>query len=102
MRGFCGILNGFPGFINIAFRSARQPGNDRDFSIGFSCWGIAHFLRDPADSFQVIRRSGRESGFDDVHAQARQVVSHFQFFGGGHRRTGDCSPSRKVVSKIRT
>src|ERR1700690_2821111 len=33
-------------------------------------------------------RCGRESSFDNIHAETREVVRHFQFFSRGHRRAG--------------
>jgi hypothetical protein len=43
-----------------------------------------------------------EPGFDDVHAHDFEVPGDLDFFRAGKRRAGDCSPSRNVVSKIRT
>ena len=42
-------------------------------------------------------------GFDHVHIQARQVVCAMRIFSSVFmEKPGDCSPSRSVVSKMRT
>ena len=38
------------------------------------------FEGDPADAFQVIRRCGREPGFDHIHAQPGERPGKLQFF----------------------
>ena len=81
---FICILYSFPDFIDIALRGARQPGDRWNFIVRIAWLSFAHFLCDPADSLQIIRGSSGKPGFDDVHAEARQVVSQLQFFGGGH------------------
>ncbi len=54
-----------------AFRP-RQSGDRRDLGIGFSMRRVAYFERDPPDGFEIIGRGGGETGFDNIHAQARQ------------------------------
>ncbi len=66
------LSDSFPRFINIRFIRARQPGNHRDLRLRLTDGWSANLNRYPSDSFEVVGRSGWKSGFDDIHAHARQ------------------------------
>jgi hypothetical protein len=46
------------------------------------------------------RGTGREAGFDHVHAEFGQRMREQELLRGVMLQPGDCSPSRRVVSKI--
>ena len=59
------------------------------------------FGGDGADGLEVARRGDREAGLDDVDAECGQGAGDLHLLGLFMLAPGDCSPSRKVVSKIR-
>lgn len=63
--------------------------------------GATQLAADHRHGLAVRMRTGREPGFDDVHAEFVQRARHHQLLLGRHAAAGDCSPSRRVVSKIR-
>ena len=52
------------------------------------------------DRLEVAVRRGREAGLDHVHAQALELPRDAQLLVLVIEAPGDCSPSRKVVSKM--
>ena len=55
------------------------------------------------DGFKIADGADGESGFDDIDAQNFELAGDLDFFSERQRcASGDCSPSRNVVSKIRT
>ena len=98
----CCSLDGFPGFVDIGFVGTRQPGNDGDLGIRLALRRITHFL---AIRRTASRSSGEAAGnpasiiSTPMRARDRATSS---FSAEVIVAPGDCSPSRKVVSKIFT
>ena len=86
-------LEGFDGGVNIVLFCASQ-GRDGH---------VADFLSDGLHRFEVAARGDGESGFNHIHIQRPQAAAP----GGSSpsvfiEKPGDCSPSRSVVSNMRT
>ena len=85
---------------HIDLFAARQPSDDGDLALTRPRW-IAHFNRDPSDSFQVIGRGGWESRFDDIHAEARQMMRDSIFLQMSSSRRGMFSIAEGCI-EVRT
>jgi len=55
--------------------------------------------RQSLDSREVAVGSDGESGLENIDAEGGDLVSETEFFFVVHGAAGDCSPSRRVVSK---
>ena len=66
---------------------------------------IDRFLDAPGDllhGLEIALRGDREARLDDVDAHLVEQLGDFELLLEGHGGAGDCSPSRKVVSKMTT
>ena len=61
-----------------------------------------HGLGDGLDRLEVALAGDREAGLDHVDTEARELVGDLELLAHVERDPGDCSPSRRVVSKIFT
>ena len=61
--------------------------------------GLANLPADGLDRAKIAFGRDREAGLDDVDAELFESVSHLSFSWMVMLQPGDCSPSRKVVSK---
>jgi hypothetical protein len=59
-------------------------------------------LGDPPDRLEVAVRGGREAGLDDVDLEPLELARDLQLLAAVRPAPGACSPSRSVVSKMRT
>ena len=55
---------------------------------------------DGVHGFKVAIGGDRETGFQDIDAELHQLAGHAKLLGNRHAASGDCSPSRSVVSKM--
>ncbi|KOM34050.1 hypothetical protein LR48_Vigan02g020000 [Vigna angularis] len=69
------VLNRIPGSSNVLLVAARETANDWKLTVVVD--GVSDLLRDHLDGFEVV-------------------------LGCGWEAPGDCSPSRRVVSKMQT
>jgi hypothetical protein len=81
-----------PRRVDVGRRGARQAGDHRAVDLA----------GDRLHGLEVAGRRDREAGLDDVDAQARELVGDLELLAVFSEMPGDCSPSRSVVSKIRT
>jgi hypothetical protein len=90
-----GAAHRLPGGVDVAARRAGQAADD-----GLA---VADLRRDGLSP--AARSSGEAAGKPasiTSTPEADQRARHLQLLGRGHDAPGDCSPSRRVVSKIRT
>ena len=87
-----GVLQGFTGAVDIFFAGAGQAAN----------LGLLDQLCDLADALKIAIGGNWKTGLDNVDAHCVQNLGDTQFFPSVMEAPGDCSPSRKVVSKIKT
>ena len=87
-----GAFQGLGGDVDILFARARQPADH----------AVADLGRDELHRFEVAGGRDREPGLDNVDAQMLQGVAMRIFSSTVIAAPGDCSPSRRVVSKMCT
>ena len=87
-----GVAHRFGGALDVGGVRAGEPGDDRAVDLA----------RDRLHGLEVARRRDREAGLDHVDAQARELVGDLELLGVFSEMPGDCSPSRRVVSKMMT
>ena len=88
-----GILQRFPGAVDVKLIGPRQRGDD----------GPPDFRRDGLDGFKVAVRGDGESRLPECPRPAGRVGGPSRFSPAGSCCSpGDCSPSRSVVSKMKT
>jgi hypothetical protein len=80
------------GALDVGGMSAREAGDHRALDLA----------RDRAHRLEVAGRGDREAGLDHVDAQAGELVRDLELLRRVQRDPGDCSPSRRVVSKMMT
>ncbi len=85
-------LDGFAGPLDVLGRAAGQAADDAVSDLG----------GDGVDRFKVAVGADGEAGFDDIDAHRLELPGDLQLFRRVSVAPGDCSPSRSVVSKIRT
>ena len=78
MRGFSATLHGAPDLVDVLAVAAREARDDR----------ALHFPGNLVHGLPVAPRGGRESGFDDVHAEFRQRACQSQLLGLRHAAAG--------------
>jgi hypothetical protein len=66
------VLNGIPTGADIALRAPGQTADHRPL----------HLTRDALYSREITWAAGRETGFDDVHTQPRQLMGYLQLLRG--------------------
>ena len=82
--------------LDVGPRSTGQAADDRAVV-------ATHLLGDPLYGGEVTRTGERESRLDHIHTKSRANCWAMASFSSRLRLApGDCSPSRRVVSKIRT
>ena len=86
------VTHGFPGTVDVLETRARQAGDDR----------ATDALGDRLDRLEVAVAGDREPGLDDVDAEASELLRDLELLDHIEGDPGDCSPSRRVVSKILT
>ncbi len=69
---------------------------------GASGLAVPTLVGDRPDAVEVALGGDREAGLDDVDPQARELLGDLQLLGDVQEMPGACSPSRRVVSKMRT
>jgi hypothetical protein len=77
---------------HVLFRGATERGNFDFLALG----------GDSPDGGKVTFRSDRKAGFDDVDPRSWSLLAIRTFSVRFIEQPGDCSPSRKVVSKMLT
>ena len=87
-----GVANGLPAGVDIRRDGAGQAGDG----------GAAHLFGDGGDGLQIAGGRGGEAGLDEVHPQPFQGAAISSFSSPFRATPGDCSPSLRVVSNIRT
>ena len=87
-----GVLQRAPCGVNVVSSAAREARDD---------W-TAYLASHEVHRFPIARRGDRETGFDDVDPELRERLRTRSFSGCVMLQPGDCSPSRSVVSKMRT
>ncbi len=91
IRGLLGVLQGLPSAVDIAIIAPGEAADGRAGDLG----------GDGADGLEVALGGDREPGLDDVDPERGQAGPPPPSQRCSCSRPGDCSPSRKVVSKIR-
>src|SRR5207302_3642051 len=76
--GTLSLFQGFPGPVNVKLTGACECRNHRTADLG----------RHGLDSIEVTLRSDRETGFEDVHVQALELMRHFQLLLEIHAAAG--------------
>ncbi len=64
--------------------------------------GALDLTSDRLHGLEVAGARDREAGLDDVDPETGELLRDLELLAGVERDAGDCSPSRRVVSKIRT
>ena len=72
---FLGLLDRFPGTLNICSIGTRKSRNG----------GLTNLTGNCSHGFEVSLRRYREPGFDDVHVEPLELTGHFQLFFKIHR-----------------
>ena len=85
-----GVAHRVPGRLDVLLAGAREAADHGAFDLA----------RDRLHRLEVARRGDRKARLDHVHAQPRELVGDLQLFLRFSEIPGDCSPSRRVVSKI--
>ena len=103
MRGRCAGATPSHARSMSLLRGAREPADDRRLVERPALAGRrADLVGDRAHRLEVVGRGGGEARLDDVDAQPRQCRATSSFSAEVIVAPGDCSPSRSVVSKMRT
>ena len=89
MRFLCGGLDGAGGGFDVFALAAGERTDAR----------AADFAGDGVDGVEVAGGGDGEAGFDDVDAEAASWWAKRSFSAWCMVQPGDCSPSRRVVSK---
>jgi hypothetical protein len=91
MRARVGALQRLGRARDVAVVGARQRAHG----------GVLDVVGDGLHGLEVaVARAGREAGLDDVHLQPLELARDAQLLVAVIDAPGDCSPSRKVVSKM--
>jgi len=87
-----GVLDRLAGAANVFLGAAGEAGDG----------GLGDFGGDGGDGLEVAGAGDGEAGFDDIDARASRARAISSFSLRLRAAPGDCSPSRRVVSKMRT
>ena len=86
-----GSLDRFTGTLDIGRVAAGQNGNHRSADLG----------GDQLHGMRVVRRRDRKAGLDDIDPEHLELPGASSIFSWVFiENPGDCSPSRRVVSKM--
>ncbi len=72
--GFLGVLDGFPGAVDVAFVAAGEAADGRAGDLG----------GDGSDGLEVTLGGDGEAGLDDVDAKEGEGAGEFELFGAVH------------------